>query len=183
MERATIELHALVLVQLCIERTEDRPFSFSFKASMYTLEIPQQLHTIQILEILVAHAERWRAAYFTADMNALEESLTKAKGRFRQLHTLQTYIPLGASCYRIASDLFEDAPNLARVSVADYHWLRLSNVTVLHIVLWPLSARRFFAELEQMTSLEELALRGTHHDLTNVPVDIFCRLLFSPFTR
>jgi len=164
---------ALALVQLCIERTKDHPFSFSFKAMMYAMEAPQSLYAIQILETLVAHADRWRAAYFIADPVGLE-SLTKGKGRFGQLHTLQICIPFGVSYHHIASDLFEDAPNLTRVYATDYHRLRWSSVTVLHIQLAPRSAHRFFAEFEQMTSLEELAVRGLslHHNLANVPVEL-----------
>ncbi|KAF8343653.1 hypothetical protein F5887DRAFT_281712 [Amanita rubescens] len=162
---------ALALVQLCIEHTKDHPFSFSFAAMMFAMKVPQSLYAIQILETLVAHAERWRAACFIADLG---ESLNKGKGRFGQLHTLQICIPLGVSRHHIASDLFEDAPNLTRVYATDYHRLCWSSVTVLHIQLAPRSAHKFFAELEQMTSLEELAVRGLslRHDVATVPVEL-----------
>ena len=176
VEMATISRleRALALVQLCIERTTDHPFSFSFKAMMYAMEVPQSLYAIQILETLVVHADRWRAAYFVADPDGLQGSLAKAKGRFGQLRTLQICIPLGVSYHHIASDLFEDAPNLTRVYATDYHRLRWSSVTVLHIELAPRSAHRFYAELEHMISLEELVVRGLslRHDLANVPVEL-----------
>ncbi len=143
---------------------------------MDAMEARQSLYAIQILETLVAHANRWRAAYFTADRDGLQESLTKAKGRYGQLRTLQICIPPWTSYHddHIASDLFENAPNLTRVYATDYHRLRWSVVTVLHIQLALHSAHRFFAEFEQMTSLEELVFRGLffHHDLANVPVEL-----------
>jgi len=172
---------ALALVQLCIERTKDHPFSFSFQAAMYAMVASQLLYAVQILETLVAHAERWRAAYLIADLpGEIQKSLNKAKGRFGQLHTLQLIcIPSGGSCH-IASDLFEDAPNLTRASVVNYQRLRLSSVTVLHIELWSLSTYRFFSEFGQMTSLEELVIRGVNLDFkANVPVELLSLKTFS----
>ena len=64
---------ALELVQLCIERTKNHLFSFSFEA--YDLEVSQSLYAIQILEALVVHADRWRAAYFKADLDYKNRSL------------------------------------------------------------------------------------------------------------
>jgi len=135
---------------------------------MYAMTQKHWLYAIQTLETLVAHAERWHAAYITANLLGLSESLNKGKGRFGQLHTLQMCIPSGASCYH--DIFFEDEPNLTRVRVLDHYQLRLSSVTVLHFKLARRSAHRFFAELEQMTSLEELVVGGGRHDLPNVPV-------------
>ncbi|KAF8349282.1 hypothetical protein F5887DRAFT_486189 [Amanita rubescens] len=166
---------ALALVQLCIERTKDCTFSFHFKANMYIMEARQSLYAIRILETLVAHANRWRAAYFITDRDRLQESLTKAKGHFGQLRTLQICIVFGVSCHdHIASDLFKDAPNLTRVCATGYHRLRWSSVTVLHFEYESDSAHRFFAGFEQMTSLEELVIKVLSfcHDLANVPVEL-----------
>ena len=138
---------------------------------MYAMTQKHWLYAIQTLETLVAHAERWHAAYITANLLGLSESLNKGKGRFGQLRTLQVRIPSGASCcHHNVSNFFEDAPNLTRVRVLDHYRLRLSSLTVLHFKLARCSAHRFFAELEQMTSLEELVVGGGRHDLPNVPV-------------
>ena len=95
---------ALALVQLCIERTKDHPFSFSFKVMIYTIAVRPSLYANQILEALVAHADRWHAAYFIAALDRLQKPLAKAKGRFGQLHTLQICIPFRDSH---PSNLFE----------------------------------------------------------------------------
>ena len=99
-------------VELCIERTKEHPFSFKFMAAFY----PNIKPLSPLLENLVAHADRWRRACPIADENVLEKLLTKAKGRFRRLHSLQI-TPCGHTFSRTASDLFQDAPNLGTRSL------------------------------------------------------------------
>ena len=170
---ATSEVErALALVQLCIERTKEHPFSFSFYVMMYTFAVRPSLYANQILAALVANADRWHTAYIIADPDGLQGSLAKAKGRFGQLRTLQICVVPRPSHHHITSNLFEDAPNLTRVYATDYHRLRWSSVTVLHIQLDVGSAHRFFAEFEQMTSLEELVVRGSTSHHNYVPAEL-----------
>ena len=96
---------ALALLELCIERTKNRPFSFKFTVVCHT-----RLSRL-FLDTLVAHADRWRAACLIADGKKLRKSLNKAKGRFRQLHSLQIS-HFRHSSHR-PSHVFQDAPNLA----------------------------------------------------------------------
>ena len=161
MKMATISRleRALALVELCIERTKDHPFSFKFSGVTDT-KTAQSLYSFQILENLVAHADRWHAVCLIADADGLRKSLTKAKRRFGQLHSVQISTVGGTS-----SDVFQDAPNLTRVYVTNYYQLLWSNITVLHIDLEPHTARGFFANLGKMTYLEELVIRGYLHDV------------------
>ena len=166
---------ALTLVKLCVKRTQDQPFSFRFNARVWTRgATAQSLCSAQIMEILVAHADRWSAAYIAAErLDGLEELLLKAKHRFGRLHTLQISIPFGTSYHFNHPDLFEDAPNLIRVYTIDYHRLRWSSITVLHIEFICRSTDRLFAELNKMTCLEELVIKGSPQqnevDLVEIP--------------
>ena len=168
MELATISRleRALALVELCIERTKDHPFSFKFSGVTDT-KTALSLYSFQILENLVAHADRWHAVCIIADADGLRKSLTKAKRRFGQLHSIQISTVGGTS-----SDVFQHAPNLTRVYVTNYYQLLWSNLTVLHIKLEPHTAHTFFASLDKMTYLEELVIGG-YHNVTNAsPIEL-----------
>ena len=170
IEMATISRleRALALIDLCIERTKDHPFSFKFSGVTDT-NTAQSLYSFQILENLVAHADRWHAVCLIADADGLRKSLAKAKRRFGQLHSIQISTDGGTS-----SNIFQDAPNLTRAYVTNYYQLLWSNITVLHIQLEPHNAHRFFANLDKMTYLEELVIRGSgFHDVGNTrPIEL-----------
>ena len=73
MEEISLLQRTLALVELCIERTKDRPFSFDFRVSrIYDDIVPSPL----LLETLVAHADRWRAACLIIDINQLKPLTT-----------------------------------------------------------------------------------------------------------
>ena len=73
MEEISLLQRTLALVELCIERTKDRPFSFDFRVSrIYDDIVPSPL----LLETLVAHADRWRAACLMIDINQLKPLTT-----------------------------------------------------------------------------------------------------------
>ncbi|KAF8329653.1 hypothetical protein F5887DRAFT_1082347 [Amanita rubescens] len=161
VEKVTIDRlkRAVTLVKLCVKCTRDRPFSFRFNARTWTDGATiQSPHPSQILEIkLVAHADRWSTVYIAAEgLAGVEELLLKAKHRFGQLHTLQISMPFETS-YDL--DLFEDAPSLIRVYTIDYHRLRWSSITVLHIEFTSTTTSRLFTELDKMTCLEELVIQ------------------------
>ena len=123
---------ALTLVELCVKRTKDQPFSFRFIAQVRVNTDDLELIPSLILETIVAHADRWRAAYIKAfGLYNLEELLLKAKHRYGQLHTLELLISWNSvtSCL----DHFEGATNLTRVCITDYHRLRWSSITFLRI--------------------------------------------------
>jgi hypothetical protein len=165
MEMATISRleRALALVKLCIERTKDHPFSFKFSGVTDT-KTALSLYSFQILENLVVHADHWHAVYLITDADGLRKSLTKAKRRFGQLHSVQISTVGGTS-----SDVFQDAPNLTRVYVTNYCQLLWSNITVFHIEH---TAHGFFANLGKMTYLEESVIRG-YHDVGNTsPIEL-----------
>ena len=166
LEGQSFDKRALALVELCIERTKYHPFSFKFEGITTTVNkgtntptIPtiQSQYSIQILETLVAHADRWRTACLSADGDGLKKSLTKTKHRFGQLHSLQIRTFWPWERYDMPSDLFLDVPNLTRVHTTDFYQLHWSSITVLHI-----NSQRhgttdiFFAKLDKMTCLEEL---------------------------
>jgi hypothetical protein len=176
---------ALALVELCIERTKDHPFSFKFAGVTFTMNEAtntptiQSQYSIQILETLVTHAGRWRTACLSADGDGLTKSLTKAKHRFGQLHSLQ--IRTLWERHDMPSDLFQDASNLTRVHATDFYQLRWSSITVLHI-----NSRRhgttdkFFAKLDKMTCLEELEIKGLPlRDYTGPLIELSSLKIFS----
>ena len=107
------------------------------------------------------------------DENTLNKSLTKAKGRFGQLHSLQIsnlWRGNDPNDPRTPSNVFQDAPKLTRVYTRDYYQLPWSTLAVLHVDD-PHSAPRFFENLDKMTSLEELVVRGLHdihHDVAYI---------------
>ena len=78
MEEISLLQRTLALVELCIERTKDRPFSFDFRVSrIYDDIVPSPL----LLETLVAHADRWRAACLIIDINQLKPLTTSDSTR------------------------------------------------------------------------------------------------------
>ena len=155
---------ALALLELCIERTKNRPFSFKFTVICHT-----RLSRL-FLDTLVAHADRWRAACLIADGKKLRKSLNKAKGRFRQLHSLQIS-HFRHSSHR-PSHVFQDAPNLTRVWARDYYQLPWSTLSVLHID-GSLSTHRLFENLAKATCLEELVISGSHCNAVNTsPIEL-----------
>ena len=160
---------ALVLVKFYIERTKDHPFSFMFTGSSRTTK-----YSFRILETLVAHADPWYIACLTGHEKYLYKSLPEAKGRFRQLHSLQIRFFLRSE-HRIPLDVFQDAPNLTRVWRSDYCQLPWSTLAVLHIDKLD-SARRIYENLGEMTSLEELVAKGfpdVGHDVPNTsPIEL-----------
>jgi hypothetical protein len=110
---------ALTLVELCIKRTKDQPFSFRFNERILGREATPYLY--RVMETIVAHADRWSAAHVKINgCGEVDELLLKAKHRFRWLHTLYISVPPGAH----HPDLFEDAPNLTRVYTTNYYRLR-----------------------------------------------------------
>jgi hypothetical protein len=161
-EEISLLQRALALVELCIERTKDRPFSFRFMVTFHNMNRLSPL--FQILDTVVAHADRWRAASLIANGIELKKPLNKAKGRLRQLHSLRIGHFFG---YSTPSDVFQDAPNLTRVWARDYYQLPWSTLAVLHVDQ-SLSTHRFFENLHKMTSLEELVINGFHVDHDNV---------------
>ena len=149
---------ALTLVELCVKRTKDRPFSFRFNAKDFDSHVASYMS--RAMKTIVANADRWSAAYFKVEgFGGLPaELLLKAKHRFGQsLHTLQVSIPLETATH---PSLFEDAPNLTRVFTIDYYHLRWSSLTVLHIEFSSHASVRLFAEFDKMKCLEELVIRG-----------------------
>ncbi|KAF8329645.1 hypothetical protein F5887DRAFT_1003976 [Amanita rubescens] len=160
---------ALTLVELCIKRTKDQPFSFRFNELIFDLKVTSYM--CQAMKTLVAHADRWSAASVKIKgFGGVEELLLKAKHRFRQLHTLYISIFPGISHHL---DLFEDAPNLTRVYTTDHYRLRWSSLTVLHI-----SSHTFvklYEQFDKMTCLQELVIRGTplqRERVLQTPVEI-----------
>ena len=126
-----------------------------------TIPAIQSQYSIQILETLVAHADRWRTACLSADGDGLKKSLTKAKHRFGQLHSLQIRTFWPWERYDMPSDLFLDVPNLTRVHTTDFYQLHWSSITVLHINSQRHGTTdKFFAKLDKMTCLEELEIKG-----------------------
>ena len=160
------------LVNLFIKRTKDRPFSFQFHGGPYTRTV-LSLHSFRILEILVAHADRWRSARLIIGKADELKLLTKAKYRFGQLHSVQISA-LGVPDHLIYSNLFQHAPNLTRVYLSHYYQLPWSSITVFHIRAQH-TMGRFFAHLDKMTCLEELVIRGIPllHDVTKIgPIEL-----------
>ena len=159
------------LVELCIERTKDRPFSFKF------IQVTMYANIVQlspILDTLVAHADRWHAACLRANGDALEKSLTKAKGRFGRLHSLQIdhwgYTTRGRRTPP-PSDVFQDAPNLTRVWADNHYQLPWSTLAVLHAD----ASYRFLENLDKMMCLEELVISGFdfRHNVANTsPIEL-----------
>ena len=113
-----------------------------------------------LLEILVAHADRWCAACLVANENELKKSLTKAKGRFGQLHSLQIS-NIGYSNPGTFSDIFQDAPNLTRIWTDDHYQPPWSTLAALHVDVSRFT-HRFFENLHKLTGLEELVINGFH---------------------
>jgi hypothetical protein len=149
---------ALALVKLCIERTKDHPFSFEFRVSrIYDDTVPLS----PLLETLVAHADRWRAACLVADGNQLK-SLTRAKGRLGQLHSLEIG-HFGWSDPRTPFDVFQDAPNLSRVWVTSngHYQLPWSTLAALHVHVSRF-AHSFLKNLDKTMCLEELVITGRY---------------------
>ena len=147
---------ALTIVELCLKRTKDQPFSFRFSAQSYDDVATSYMY--RAMKSIAAHADRWSVAYVEVKgFGGVEQLLLKAKHRFGQLHTLQISIPLGTS-YHL--DLFEDTPNLTRVYTTDYYRLRWSNLTVLHIEISSRTPVRLFTVFDKMTCLKELIIQG-----------------------
>ncbi len=147
----------LTLVELCVKRTKDQPFSFKFNSRCY-------VYGRQAMKTLVAHADRWSVVHIQLiGSGGVEELLLKAKHRFRQLHTLYVF---GTSSYYL--DLFEDAPNLTRVFTTAYFRLRWSSLTVLHIPSE--TSVKLFTEFDKMTCLKELVIRGLFSQQDTLPV-------------
>ena len=175
LEKTNLLQRALALVELCIERTKEHPFSFKFMDAPHA----EVSFSFQILETLVAHADRWRAACLRGHEDYINESLTKAKGRLGQLNSLQiSHFWRSSSSNdanpRTPSDVFQDAPNLTRVWARDYYQLPWSTLVVLHVDE-PHSASRFFENLDKMTCLEELVISGfhVHHNVANTsPIEL-----------
>ncbi len=162
---------ALTLVELCIRRTKDQPFSFRFNAEAYSYFVATS-YMYRTMKTIVAHADRWSAAYVEVKgFKGVEELLLKAKHRFGQLRTLQISVPRGMSCHL---DLYEDAPNLTRVYTTDYYRLRWSRITVLHIDFSCCTDIIIITELDKMTCLEELVIRRLpfRRDAQPTPVEI-----------
>ena len=153
---------ASTLVELCIKRTKDQPFSFRFNAKPKDYLAASYMY--RAMKTIVAHADRWSVAYVKVKGfgGPVADLLLKNKHRFGQLHTLQISIPrVGTSSRLHHPSLFEYAPNLTHVYTTDYYRLRWSSLTVLHIGFssYP-SIRMLFAEFDKMTCLEELVIRG-----------------------
>ena len=160
LEEKSLIQRAQALVELCIERTKDHPFSFKFRVIL----LPIIVQLSPLLETLLAHADRWRDACLIANENELKKSLTKAKCRFGQLHSLQInnigYATRGSRPVSIPSDVFQDAPNLTRVWANHYYQLPWSTLAVLHVDV-SRSTHEFFENLHKMTCLEELVIGGS----------------------
>ncbi|KIL56104.1 hypothetical protein M378DRAFT_172964 [Amanita muscaria Koide BX008] len=126
---------ALLLTEMCIQRSQTHPLSFQFKFNGGIGFELSHCHK-QVLQALMAQSTRWLNAYFY---------LPRTQASF--LYAVKTQLPI-LRAFRLTysglnfnkdlpqfGDLIEDAPLVRRVRIIDYPaWkLNWSSITTLHL--------------------------------------------------
>ncbi|KAM6499453.1 hypothetical protein JOM56_004961 [Amanita muscaria] len=158
---------ALLLTEMCIQRSQTLPLTFQFRYEGMTDFEYSYCH--KILKALMAQSTRWLNAYFHIPRS--DASL---------LYAVKTQLPI-LRTFRLTycgplfedidlpqcGDLFEDAPHVRHVYIVDYPaWkLNWSSITTLHLeftnVMQPNLLVNFLQTIDRLEELFLDSWRGT----------------------